>query len=124
MDDFLSDQPVPMSSARSGRPGLSRSGPCVRWECVDPERGHRKFYELSWVWCLFPRVERRWGRIGTGQPHRLTQVFDSPQAARGELLRLVARRKRRGYVVTSGQDLFGLLLRTLAVGEDGGQEML
>lgn len=102
-----------MRASPPRKPCLSRSASCVRWECVDPVRRQKKFYELRWVWCLFPQVERCWGRIGAASPRRLTQVFDSPQAARAELLELVARRDRRGYVVTSDQDLFRLLLRTL-----------
>jgi predicted DNA-binding WGR domain protein len=36
-----------------------------RFKCVDPEKNHNKFYELSVEMLLFgPTVIRRWGRIG------------------------------------------------------------
>lgn len=83
--------------------------PFVRWECIVPSENHRKFYELRWVWSLFPLLERTWGRVGVRRPRRLIRSYPSPQEALDDLARLVARRAVRGYVLTAGADLLDLL---------------
>lgn len=86
-----------------------KRGPWVRWECVNPARNENKFYQVRWVWSLFPVIERAWGRIGA-TPRRLVRVYASPTEAVDELAGVVERRRERGYVLTAGADRLEVVL--------------
>jgi predicted DNA-binding WGR domain protein len=75
----------------------------TRFECIDPERNHRKFYELSVEMLLFgPTVTRRWGRIGSRRPRTLSKDYETWEEAKREVNTILRRRERRGYRVTEG----------------------
>ena len=69
-----------------------------RFECIDPERNHRKFYELSVEMLLFgPTVTRRWGRIGSRRPRTLSKDYETWEEAKREVRAILRRREKRGY---------------------------
>ena len=70
----------------------------TRFECIDPERNHRKFYEL-WVEMLLfgPTVTRRWGRIGSRRPRTLSKNYETWEEAKREVRSILRKRERRGY---------------------------
>jgi predicted DNA-binding WGR domain protein len=71
-----------------------------RFECIDPERNHRKFYELSVEMLLFgPTVTRRWGRIGSRRPRTLFKDYQTWEEAKREVNAILRKRERRGYRV-------------------------
>jgi predicted DNA-binding WGR domain protein len=74
-----------------------------RFECIDPERNHRKFYEISVEMVLFgPTVTRRWGRIGSKRPRTLSRDYETWEEAKKEVKAILRKRERRGYRVTEG----------------------
>jgi len=69
-----------------------------RFECIDPERNHNKFYELTAEMLLFgPTVTRRWGRIGCRRPRTLSKDYETWEEAKREIRAILRRRERRGY---------------------------
>ena len=69
-----------------------------RYECIDPDRNHKKFYELSVDMLLFgPTVTRRWGRIGSRRPRTLSKDYETWEEAKRELNGILRKRERRGY---------------------------
>jgi predicted DNA-binding WGR domain protein len=69
----------------------------TRFECIDPERNHNKFYELSVEMLLFgPTVTRRWGRIGCRRPRTLSKDYETSEEAKREIRVILRRRERRG----------------------------
>ena len=74
-----------------------------RYECIDPERNHRKFYKLSVDMLLFgPTVTRRWGRIGSRRPRSLSRDYQTWEEAKREIGAILRKRERRGYRVIQG----------------------
>ena len=70
----------------------------TRFECIDPERNHRKFYELSVDMLLFgPTVTRRWGRIGSRRARTLSKDYETWEEAKREIRAILRKRERRGY---------------------------
>ena len=79
-----------------------RAGTTVhkRFECVDPEKNHNKFYELTAEMLLFgPTVTRRWGRIGCRRPRTLSKDYETWEEAKREIKAILRKRERRGYRV-------------------------
>ena len=75
-----------------------------RFECIDPQRNDRKFYELSVEMLLFgPTVTRRWGRIGSRRPRVLSKDYETWEEAKREVNAIFRKRERRGYRETEGQ---------------------
>lgn len=74
-----------------------------RFECVDPERNHNKFYELITDMLLFgPTITRRWGRIGSRRPRTLSKDYETWEQAKRDIKAILRRRKRRGYRAMEG----------------------
>jgi predicted DNA-binding WGR domain protein len=71
-----------------------------RFECIDPQRNHRKFYELSVEMLLFgPTVTRRWGRIGSRRPRTLSKNYNTWEEAKSDIRAILRKREKRGYVM-------------------------
>ena len=74
-----------------------------RFECIDPDHNHNKFYELSVEMLLFgPTVTRRWGRIGSRRPRTLSKDYETWEEAKREIGGIFRRRERRGYRAIEG----------------------
>jgi len=68
-----------------------------RFECIDVERNHPKFYELTAEMLLFgPAITRRWGRIGSRRPRSLSKDYRTWEEAKREINAIL--RKREGRV--------------------------
>ena len=70
---------------------------------IDPRRNMRRFYPVSVAPTLLGEhcLIRTMGRIGSSTRHLPPVVCVDERAARRAMERLVARKKRRGYVATN-----------------------
>ncbi|MBL8589977.1 MAG: WGR domain-containing protein [Methylobacteriaceae bacterium] len=77
--------------------------PNFRLESRDATRNRARFYALSIELTLFGdhACARRFGRIGARQGRVLLGLHASREAALAELARLVAAKRRRGYVIVA-----------------------
>lgn len=71
-----------------------------RFQRIDPERNHKKFYEVSPELLLFgPTVSRRWDRIGCRRPRALTRQHETRKDALKNINAILKRGERKGYRV-------------------------
>lgn len=70
---------------------------------IDPTRNMRRFYLVSVAPTLLGEhcLNRTMGRIGSSTRHLPPVIYVSEEAAQRAMERLVARKKRRGYVATN-----------------------
>lgn len=72
--------------------------PKIRLECVDPGRNHNKFYEIETEPALFyPKITKRWGRIGGRKPRMLKKVFELLPDLRKDFAQTLKTRMAHGY---------------------------
>ena len=103
--DWLAAQaPCPAPAASSLEPGAASAdtGPVLLTR-VDPSCNMRRFYSVALATSLFGQVGvvRQWGRIGS-QGQSRTDWYEEVGPAIASRQTLLAWKRRRGYVPTSG----------------------
>ncbi len=101
--DWLAAQapcPAPVVPTVEPGPAPTIPGPVLLTR-VDPTCNMRRFYRVALATSLFGEcgVVRQWGRIGS-QGQRRTEWHQEVRRAEAARQKLVAQKKRRGYVPT------------------------